>query len=182
MTPRSGSPTSEKFKHPQTPACALQGHMDCVYGGGQGPGTGAGDTYSPSFLSLSAPPPPSHSSRPSQSARLGPLWKRRLPAGYLFTQGSVCMSGPPPQLAPPSPSPAGSTVSSLCLHSFPVNRFISTVLHRFLLTSFWPGKPNCSVFSCLCNLGAAVCAVFPSLIWIQGELVIFQPIQLATCC
>ena len=104
-------------------------------------------------MSLSASPPPSHSSRPSQSTRLGPLWKRRLPAGYLFTQDRVCMSAPLPQLAPPSPSPAGSTVSSLCLclHSFPVNRFIRTVLHRFLLTSFWPHKLNCSAFSCLSN-------------------------------
>ena len=87
------------------------------------------------------------------------------------------------RLSAPRPLlPSLGPQSVLCLHPFPVNRFISTVLHRFLLTSFWPRKPNCSVFSCLSHLGAAVCSVSTSLIWIQEELVIFQPVQLAICC
>ena len=106
----------------------------------------------------------SHSSRSSQSARQGSLCYASASHGLSHSHmaASICQCSFLNSFPPLLPLLCLQVCSlRLCLHSFPVNRFISTVLHRFLLTSFWPHKPNCPVFACLPNLGAAVCSVCP---------------------
>ena len=59
----------------------------------------------------------------------------RFPLAVYFTHGDAHVSTLLSPLAPPSPSPAVSTVCSLCLrfYSCPANRFLNTIFLDFML-------------------------------------------------
>ena len=88
------------------------------------------------MYSLPCEPPsplPSHSKLSRSQAGL-PLLYSSCPLAGCFTHDSAHMSVPLSQFVPPSSSPTVFTVCSLCLHlhSFPANRFISTVFLDFI--------------------------------------------------